>query len=354
MIDSRGAGSVGPTRSAEAVPVVLFVLLVAAACTRTPAIEPAPSGPGPSDPGQAIRHWPLPPEVLEAQLRSGRIEILASRYAGAGLTGASRLTLRLHDLGGVDIDVKWKRVPPAMDGVNNSPRKELAAYALQRHFLDPEDYVVPTSVARCLPVDAFPAGARPSPGPLRGLDCELGVFSVWLENVNVPDRLFDAERFASDPRYARHMGNFNLVTYLVLHQDGRSGNFLTSTNEGDRRVFAVDNGVAFSGVFYNWFVRNWKSIRVPALPRDAVERLDRIKRTQIDALATVVEMRRTPEGGLEPRSPGPALSLDEGVRVSGPVFQMGLTGDEIDDVWERIEALREEIEEGDVGVLPPP
>lgn len=300
----------------------------------------------------AVAHWPLPPETLEAQLRSGRFEILEARYAGAGLTGAQRLRLRLLELDDLEIRAKWKAMPSRMDGVNNSPRKEVAAYALQKLFLEPEDYVVPTSVARCIPVEAFPEPENHRAGPFEDLGCELGVLSAWLDGVQLPDTLYEADRFAEDPVYAAHLGRFNLATYLMLHQDGRSGNFLVSVNEADRRVFAVDNGVAFSGIFYNWFVRNWKSIHVPAIPEQALATLRRLDFADVRALETVVELHRTSMGGLEPRSASEVLAADKGVRMAGDIIQMGLTEDEIEDLWERIEKLLEDVDEGELGVLP--
>lgn len=47
--------------------------------------------------------------------------------AGAGTTGAEAATLTLPDVAG-DIKFKVKLVPGDLDGINNSPRKEMAAY----------------------------------------------------------------------------------------------------------------------------------------------------------------------------------------------------------------------------------
>jgi hypothetical protein len=299
----------------------------------------------------AVQHWPLGPRTLEAQLKTGRLEILSERYAGAGLTGASRVELRLLDLDRTII-AKWKRVPPFLDTVNNSPRREIAAYEVQKLVLEPEDYVVPTSVLRCVPASLFPEPRKHPSGPLPGSSCELGVFSVWMQNVTLPDILFDPERFEREPRYARHLGNFNLATYLMRHLDGRRGNFLVSTNEADRRVFAVDNGVAFGGIWYNWFVQNWHRIRVPALPRDGVERLERVRQNDLEALAVVAQLRKGDHGIWTPTPPGPAFDEDDGARLQGSFVQFGLTDDEIEDLSERIEDLVEEVEEGDTELLP--
>jgi len=109
-----------------------LTLLIAACTGKGPDNEfdtrGAPGGGAISEPAEnPVAHWPLEPPTLEEQLATGRIEILSERYAGAGMTGASRVELRLLDLDRT-ITVKWKRVPPFLDTLNNSPRRELAAY----------------------------------------------------------------------------------------------------------------------------------------------------------------------------------------------------------------------------------
>jgi len=342
---------VGPLSACVA--VLLLSGLLFAGClawSPGPPIQSTPSEESASR--TSVRPWPLDPPTLEQSLRSEPIEILSESYAGAGLTGASRLELRLLEHQQT-ISAKWKPMPTRLDGINNSPRKEIAAYEVQKLVLEPEDYVVPTSVARCLPASAFPDPSQHSPSTLRGSRCELGVLSLWLENVTLPDPLLDLDRFRRDGVYARHLGHFNLVTYLIHHQDGRQGNFLVSVDDQDRRVFAIDNGVAFSGIFYNWFVRNWKQIHVPALPQRAIERLERIRPGDLEPLAVVAELRLDSDGIFRPVPAGPVRDREEGVRIDGPTIQLGLEAGEIEDLWERIEDLLEEIREGDLGILPP-
>ncbi len=134
-------------------PQRLLPALAAGWALLTPAELPAE--PAPSNPPGGNPHWPIAPEVAEEALAQCQLQILSKRYAGRGLTGAYRAEARLPDTG-MRFPVKWKSMPGDLDGVNNSPRKELASYQVQRLFLDPEDFVVPTSVARCLPPEAFP------------------------------------------------------------------------------------------------------------------------------------------------------------------------------------------------------
>ena len=48
---------------------------------------------------------------------------------------------------------------------------------------------------------------------------------------------------------------------------------------------------------------------------------------------------------------GENLDPDDGVRIEGNVIQFGLNEDEIEDLWERIEDLIEDVDEGDVAVF---
>ena len=49
--------------------------------------------------------------------------------------------------------------------------------------------------------------------------------------------------------------------------------------------------------------------------------------------------------------PGASLDSSRPVNISETVVQLGLTEDEIDDLWERIERLIERVDEGDLAVF---
>ena len=238
--------------------------------------------------------------------------------------------------------------PGDADGYNNSPRKEIAAYQLQAWFLDPPDYVVPTTALRCLPPEMLrKQGCRPEPN-MPGAKCVLGVLSVWLDKVTVPEHVLEPEQFASDAQYAANLGRFNLLTYLVKHEDGRAGNILVSKTPEDRRVFAIDNGIAFDAIVKNWFVPNWNVLRVPAVPHLEIERLRRIERSSIDRLGVVAEMKADANGMLQAVPPSPNRDPDNGTRVSDGWVQLGLTEDELDGVEERLEELLERVDDGEL------
>ena len=111
-------------------------------------------------------------------------------------------------------------------------------------------------------------------------------------------------------------------------------------------------GAGFSGLFYNWFVANWNSIRVPALRQASIDRLRGLKEEDVTAVLGVVsQLERNDEGIYLNVPPGKNLDPGRGVRIEGTQLQFGLTGEEISDVWERIQDLIEDVEEGELPVF---
>ncbi|HSJ98891.1 MAG TPA: hypothetical protein VLC53_17580 [Myxococcota bacterium] len=304
-----------------------------------------------SDPSEAPagRHWTVSPDRLEELFRTGKGLVRDSTPLSSGVTGADRFTVYFPALGR-SVRVKWKAAPAGdADGWNNAPRKELAAYELQKWFLPASAYVVPTTVARCIALEDYgrlDSSAKPT---LPDSRCVLGVQSLWLARVEVPETLYDEARFRSEPLYARHLANFNLLTYLIQHRDTRKGNVLTARNPRNRRVFAVDNGISFDGIVHNPLQNQWQHIQVPALPRDSIERLRAVTRERAGELATVAQFRLDGDGVLQPEEPVPPLDPSGGSRYRDGVLQLGLTESEIDNVWKRLQDLLRRV---DAGALP--
>lgn len=279
---------------------------------------------------------------------SGRPEIREHEELAAGVTGAARVVLRFPSIGR-DLSFKWKVVPSGdADGWNNAPRKELAAYALQKWFLAPQDYVVPTTGLRCVPLADYRTVDAEAEPTLPGTRCVLVTEAVWLENVEVPEQLYDPARYHRDARYATHLAHFNMLTALIEHRDMRRGNALVSRDPANRRVFSIDNGIAFGGVLHNPWFDEWEELRVPALPRQAVERLVRVRPEDVRALAVVAQMRPDEDGVLHGVEPGEPWSREEGARQRDGAIQLGLTGDEIEEVAERLKDLFDAVEDGEV------
>lgn len=326
---------------------VAGVLLGLAGCAGTP--EPVPLTIREGAPSAVVPvNWPAPPGEIERRLAGEPFELRAVDDAVAGTTGALKLTLFFPKHGDT-IAFKWKPVPAGdADGWNNAPRKELAAYALQAWFLDPPNYVVPTAAVRCLPLEMLRSHGVTAEPSLAGMRCVLGVLSVWLEQVTVAKNVIQPSLFASDAQYAANVGRFNLLTYLIEHQDGREGNILASKAPEQRRFFAVDNGIAFGAVIQNWFVPNWNVIRVPAVPHIEIDRLRRVGRAEIDRLGVVAELRADPNGMLAAVTPGPNRDPERGSRVAPGWLQLGLTRSELDELEARLHALLDRVDRGEL------
>lgn len=299
-------------------------------------------------PGSA---WPLPPERLERLLAEDVREDREIAPAGSGVTGAYRVTA-YFPRAGRELDLKWKVAPrDDADGWNNAPRKELAAYEIQKWFLDPIDYVVPTTRARCAPLDAYRELVPEAQPNLPEVRCVFGVDAIWLEHVEPAAPLYEEGRFRSERGYAEPLANLNLLTYLIEHRDARSSNILASEDEGSRRVYSVDNGIAFGSWFHNFFLRSWEELRVPALPRRALDRLRQISRSRVEALAVVAQLESDARGVLHPAPHEPPIDPRAGVVFRDGVLQLGLTEGEIEDLWRRLRDLCREYDRGTLRVF---
>ncbi len=332
----------------------LISLLVLVGCTSTMGPsdrQPVTFEDPPAVHGEApFPNWPVQPNLGIELMEAGDFEIRSKAGAGGGTTGAENHVL-YFPAADIELAVKWQRSPGDLDGINNAPRKEIATYAIQPLFLDPEDYVVPASSLRCVDIERY-ATERPFPSAtLPGTKCRLGVISVWIHDVTVPEVLYDEERFRSDPVYAHYMSNLNLLTFLVDHRDGRDGNFLVSKDETRRQVFSVDNGISFGPLVFNYFVPNWTKLRVAALRKDSIDRLRRIRREDLDFLAVAIQLEVDDAGILQKVSSGAPIDPDKGAIYRDGVAQFGLTTDEIDGVYDRIEKLLEAVDTGRIPVF---
>jgi hypothetical protein len=275
------------------------------------------------------RNWPMPPNQLERRLADEDFTILEVQSAGGGVTVFP---------------------PRDLDGWNNSPRKELACYEIQKWFLDENDYVVPTAETHCIPLAAYkPISATPV-ASVKDTSCVLGIVAVWLSDVDAPEKFWNPERFKADPLFARNMADFNLLTYRVDHRDGRRGNLLVSTDAADPRGFAVDNGIAFGPFPWNFFVPNWNKIRVPWLNHQSVDRLRKVDRAMLDRLGIIVELAPDKDGVLHVVPSGPNMRPSKGVRQASGHVQLGLEREEIDELEKRIRKLLADVDKGRIAV----
>jgi hypothetical protein len=311
---------------------------------------PSPHGPEP------YPNWRMPPaldfdELSIAERERAVYAVKKTESAGGGTTGAEAATLTLPDVAG-DVKFKVKLVPGDLDGVNNSPRKEMAAYLIQRLFLDPQDFVVPTTFAYCVEEEEWKREhGDQEEFNVEGLNCALVAVALWLKDVALPDPLYDEQRFLSDPTYAYFLSNFNVFTYVIGHRDGREGNFLVSKDDSCRQVFAIDNGSTFNPWGYNYFVPNWDVIRVAAVRKATVDRLRKLTRADLDFLLVVSQLEVGEDGVARQVPAGKSLDDDEGALRQGTTIQFGLTRKELDKVWGRIQELIAEVDSGKLPVF---
>jgi len=331
---------------------VLVLLLVAAslaACASAPKkVRFSESVPPRSD--RDFENWRADPLTAERLMQHAEYEVLSLEPAGSGTTRPEKGELLFPETGD-RFSVKGKLAPSDLDGINNSPRKELAAWKLQALFLDPVDFTVPSTAMRCTPVKSWNEHHDGDVPTLPGTTCMLWEAAIWIENVTVPDELYEEERFLNDVAYAYHIANFNIFAYLINLRDNRKGNVLVSKDDSNRRVFAIDNGVAFGTIWYNWFyppTYSWREISVPALPRQSIDRLRKLQRADLDFLMVVIQLALDSNGILRSVDPGPPSDPDNGATFDGKTVQFGLTRHEVDAIWKRIEALIEKVDAGEI------
>lgn len=287
---------------------------------------------------------------LERQLLAVPMEIVNAEISRPKASGDITLKADIAFGGAAPVRVKLRKAEPGADSFNNVPRYDLAAYELQKLFLDPAEYVVPPTVLRMLPREQF---AKYSPDVKRtfpGADQVLGVIQYWLNDILVIADVYDAARFESDPQYARHIGQLNIFTYLIEHRDSNAGNFLIGRAKSGARVFSIDNGVAFNSEPSDRG-ELWKNLRVDRLPADAVERLRAITPQMLQERLGVVAQWELQNGSYVPMERQPNVAPRRGVRRKDGLVQMGLTDGEIKQVQRRLKDLLNRVDKGKITLV---
>ena len=255
--------------------------------------------------------------------------------------------------GAPPLRVKLRKAEPGANSFNNVPRYDLAAYELQKLFIDPAEYVVPPTALRMVPLADF---ARYSPGVERTFsqaDQVVAVVQYWLSDITVIADVYDPARFDADPVYAQHIGQLNVLTYLIEHGDANVGNFLIGKAETGARVFSIDHGVAFASEASDRS-KVWKDMRVRRLPADTVDRLRKITPQLLQDRLGVLAQWQLQGTQYAPVAPGENLSVNRGVRREGGSLQMGLTKSEVSAVYRLLTRLLERIDAGEITVVAAP
>lgn len=287
-----------------------------------------------------------PIEKIEALLWYGNFDLFRIRPSRFEGDMTKRAILRFAT--STYIQVKWKCAPPGGEAFNNQPRYEVAAYELQKLFLDEQDYIVPPTALRGLSYALYknldPDGVR----TFRNPDVVFFTLQYWLENVTT-ERVFDKARFERDPSYAYALCVANIFSYIVRHSDANQGNFLISTLPEKPRIFAVDNGVAFESEKSDRGDR-WSRMLVDRLPAGPINRLRKLTLADLTARLETVAQFEIHYGIPVLIPPIENLQPDRGVRRRENVIQFGLTRSEIEGVMKRIEELLKRIDEGKLAV----
>lgn len=288
---------------------------------------------------------------LERLLAAEPLVIAKAEISRPNARGDITLKADVSFGGAPPLRVKLRKSEPGANSFNNVPRYDLAAYELQKLFLDPDEYVVPPTNLRMVPLADF---AKHSPDVRRtfpSADQVLGVVQYWLSDIqSIPD-VYDADRFARDPLYARHIGQLNILTFMIRHRDSNQGNFLLGKAERGARVFSIDHGVAFASDESD---RGdvWKDMRVTLLPADAVERLRKITPELLTERLAVLAQWQLKDGMYVAVAKGRNLSENRGVRRVGDDLQMGLNKSEIRAVYRLLEKLLERVDDGEITLAP--
>ena len=291
--------------------------------------------------------------ALERQLAADPLVITAAEISRPKAKGDITLKADIAFGGAPPLRVKLRKAEPGADSFNNVPRYDLAAYELQKLFLDPAEYVVPPTVLRMLPRSEFLKYSPDVERTFRDADQVLGVIQYWLNDILVLADVYNAARFTSDPVYARHIGQLNILTFLIEHQDSNAGNFLIGKADKGARVFSIDNGVAFASESSDRG-ELWRKLRVNQLPGDAVERLRAITPQVLQERLGVVAQWQLQGEMFVPAPKGPNLSARRGVRQKDGQLQMGLTTSEISRLQRQLKELLKQVDRGKVTVLPVP
>lgn len=292
---------------------------------------------------------------VEQLLATDDLQLLGMSNPPGGIQGAKVLTLR-GQLNGrsMTFRVRWRAQSTA--DVINEPRKELAAYAVQKLFLNDDELVAPPTAAYCFPLADYQRFDPKASPHFPGTDCVFGFATYWLEDVKtvssaredgwVSDEndsaLWDPERFERDPIYRASVSKCNLLTHLINHGDAHGGQLLLEQTPRGLRAYVVDNSVAFLSIKnpVMLFREDWSQLRVPALPERSIARLKALTRQDFERLGVVQKLEARGRRLVSRKPDASQKPIDAGaIRWSGPHLRIGLTEGEIALVSDRVRDL---------------
>jgi len=282
---------------------------------------------------------------LENRLTTHPFHVVQSRILSIGALKPQQWLIE-DETDGVQIKVKWKIFGRDLDEWNNSPRREVSAYEFQKLFLEPENYVVPPTVVRCLDPKKFEKVLETSTPQLRESNCVLGTLSAWVEGAS-PFHDLDSKRLKTDLLYQQAISRFNLLTYFIRHADSHAGNFLLKEESQKVQIYSIDNGVSFSGPLTDYLY--WKSLRIKKISQKTSEKLQKLTLEDVeDQLLVASQLDLTKDLFFVSTQRERTLNPKEGVNHQAGVLQFGLTHNEIKAVFKRIESVVKKLKKGKI------
>lgn len=310
-------------------------------------------------------------ESLEALLVDPRMKILASEKAAGGSHDARLLTVEVPAKNEADeafrFRVKW-RTMSSQTGVND-PRREVATYAFQNLFLDPQDFVFPPTRTRCFELHHYremvDAEAQSDFSDKNA--CVLGAVSLWLtEGKPLTDRpwyreqVFDLEKWQEDAAYRRTLADANLLTYLTSNGDTHTGQWIFTGTPNGKRVHLVDASIAFDYEQNTALPpeRDFGRIIVPALRKKSLDRVMGLTRRELWSLTAIErlvprgdtlhserasrsQVQRPPKDGMEWQPCPDSVDCDEQLVIALTEPELGLVTQEL---WH----LRNRVDVGEI------
>jgi len=98
-------------------------------------------------------------------------------------------------------------------------------------------------------------------------------------------------------------------------------------------------------------VPNWNDIVVPALARDAVDRLRRVTAADVSALMVLVQLEADARGVLEPAAREAPWDAWQGARLRQGRVQFGLSAPEVAALAARLQRLVARIDGGEIALF---
>lgn len=292
------------------------------------------------------------PRRIEGWLTAPSLEILGVAETHQGIQGALVFTLRVVEGDRhITFRAKWRAVSTTNE--HNDPRRELAAYEVQKLFLDPAEYVAPPTRGRCIPLSEYRMKVdAEAESTFRRVACVFGFLSYWLEEAKPlddaevewfsPDRgPLDEDLLERSPMYGASLARTNLFMYLIDHDDSHGSQFLMNVDLVYPVIYSIDNSMAFeAGTNPTLNGRDdWSKIQV-RLPGELIRRVREMDLASLERLGVIQQFRVDGERLTQVR-PIREMWPDwhRPVGWSDAHLRVGLKREEMDQVWLRREVL---------------